>query len=124
MTPQEIADNRTDLLTFSNTMFRAQKGADLKPNWHEKTICDALEKVVIGRCKRLIINLPPRSGKTEHAVKNFTAQCLGNFADSEFIHARYSKRLASGNSYAVRATLLDDIYKAIFTHTQLAGDSK
>jgi predicted phage terminase large subunit-like protein len=124
MTPQEIADNRTDLLTFSKTMFRAQKGAELKPNWHQKAICDALEKVVIGDIKRLIINVPPRSGKTELAVKNFIAWCMGNFPDSEFIHASYSKRLASANTYAVRAMMQDDTYQKIFSHTELAGDSK
>jgi predicted phage terminase large subunit-like protein len=124
MTPQEIADNRTDLLTFSQTMFHAVKGANLKHNWHQDTICEALEKVVIGKIKRLIINVPPRSGKTELAVKNFIAWCMGNFPDSEFIHASYSKRLASANTYAIRALMQDETYQKIFAHTMLAGDSK
>lgn len=124
MTPSEIADNRTDLLTFSKTMFRARKGAELKYNWHQSAICEALEKVVIGQCKRLIINVPPRSGKTELAVKNFIAWCMGNFPDSEFIHASYSKRLASANTYEVRAIMQDETYQQIFSHTELAGDSK
>ncbi|AIM40704.1 terminase large subunit [Idiomarinaceae phage 1N2-2] len=124
MTPQQIADNRTDLLTFTRTMFRAVKGSELIDNWHQKAICDALERVVIGDCKRLIINVPPRSGKTELAVKNFMAWGMGNFPDSEFIHASYSKRLAAANTYAVRAMMQDDTYLKIFDHTALAGDSK
>lgn len=99
MTPEQIADNRTDLLTFTRTMFHARKGADMKPNWHQEAICNALERVVIGECKRLIINIPPRSGKTELAVINFIAWCMGNFPESEFIHASYSKRLATNNTY-------------------------
>lgn len=124
MTPQQIADNRTDLLTFTQTMFRARKGVELKRNWHQDAICNALERVVIGDCKRLIINVPPRSGKTELAVINFMAWCMGNFPDSEFIHASYSKRLASANTYATRAIMLHEKYREIFSHTELAGDSK
>src|SRR5690554_3835671 len=124
MTPNEIADNRADLLTFTQTMFRARKGADMLPASHHKPICDALERVVIGKTKRLIINIPPRAGKTEIAVINFIAWCMGNWPDSEFIHASYSKRLATANTYAVRAIMQNETYTAIFDHTDLAGDSK
>lgn len=124
MTPNEIADNRADLLTFTRTMFRARKGADMLPNWHQVAICDALERVVLGDTKRLIINIPPRSGKTELAVINFIAWCMGNWPDSEFIHASYSKRLATANTYAVRATMMHEQYRAIFDHTSLMHDSK
>jgi predicted phage terminase large subunit-like protein len=124
MLPEEIADNRTDLLTFSQTMFRARKGAELKLNWHQQAICHALERVVIGKTKRLIINVPPRSGKTELAVINFMAWCMGNFPDSEFIHASYSKRLATANTYAVRAIMQHEAFRAMFPHTELQDDSK
>lgn len=124
MTPTEIADCRSDLLKFTQTMFRARKGADMVHNWHQVAVCDALERVALGRTKRLIINIPPRSGKTEIAVINFMAWCMGNWPDSEFIHASYSKRLATGNTYAVRATMMHEIYQKIFGWTALAGDSK
>ncbi len=124
MTPQQIADNRADLLTFTRTMFRARRGADLMPAPHHEPICDALERVVLGKTKRLIINIPPRSGKTELAVINFMAWCMGNWPDSEFIHASYSKRLATGNAFNVRAIMLHEAFSEIFAHTELAGDSK
>lgn len=124
MKPAEIADNRTDLLTFARSMFHARKGTDLIPAPHHKPICDALERVVIGKTNRLIINIPPRSGKTELAVINFIAWCMGNFPDSEFIHASYSKRLAASNAYAVRAIMLNEKFGEIFGQVALAGDSK
>ena len=124
MTPEEIADCRTDLLTFSQTMFKARKGADFKYNWHQDAICEALEKVVTGQIKRLIINIPPRSGKTELAVVNFLAWAMGSFPDSEFIHATYSKRLATANAYSARAVMLHEKYSEIFPHVKLSGDSK
>ena len=124
MTPSDVAENRTDLLTFTRTIFQARKGTDIKRNWHQDAICNALERVVIGDCKRLIINVPPRSGKTELAVINFIAWCMGNFPDSEFIHASYSKRLATANAYAVRAIMQHERYLEVFGHTSMSGDSR
>jgi predicted phage terminase large subunit-like protein len=123
MTPEQIADNRTDLLTFIKTMFKDRKGSGLLPNWHQEAICNALERVVIGECNRLIINIPPRSGKTEIAVINFIAWCMGNFPDSEFIHASYSKRLATSNTYNTRAMMQHETYQYIFPHTAIKADS-
>jgi len=123
MLPNEIADNRCDLLTFTKTMFKARKGSSLKDNWHQKAICNALERVVIGQCNRLIINIPPRSGKTELAVINFIAWCMGNFPDSEFIHASYSKRLATNNTFNARAIMQHEAYAEIFGETVFRSDS-
>lgn len=124
MHPNEIADNRTDLLTFTKTMFRARKGQEFVENWHHAAICAALERVVIGQTKRLIINIPPRYSKTEIAVINFMAWCMGNFTDAEFIHASYSSRLAANNSYQCRAVVQSETYAEIFPSARLMNDSK
>jgi predicted phage terminase large subunit-like protein len=123
MTPEQIADCRLDLLTFTKAMFKARKGVPLKENWHQAAICDALERVVLGKSKRLIINVPPRSGKTELAVINFIAWCMGNWPDSEFIHASYSKRLATNNTFNARAVMQHEVFAEIFGPPQMRGDS-
>ena len=104
-------------------MFRARKGADMLHNWHQEAICNALEKVVIGRTKRLIINIPPRSGKTELAVINFIAWATGIYPDSEWIHASYSKRLATNNTYGVREVMRHEVYREIFPWVKIRDDS-
>lgn len=123
MTPSEIATYRTDLLAFVKVMFQARKGSPIKENWHQAAICNALERVVIGKSNRLIINIPPRSGKTELAVINFIAWCIGNFPESEFIHASYSKRLATNNTYNARAVMQHERFAEIFGHPVFRGDS-
>lgn len=123
MTPEQIADCRSDLLTFTRTMFRARKGVDLKENWHQEAICNALERVVIGECKRLIINIPPRSGKTELAVINFMAWATGLFPNSHWIHASYSKRLATNNAFNVRELMRHETYAQIFPWIKFRQDS-
>ena len=91
---------------------------------HQDAICMALEKVVIGKTKRLIINIPPRSGKTELAVISFMAWCMGNWPHSQFIHASYSKRLATSNAYAVRSIMQHEAFSEVFSGIELSGDSK
>ena len=123
MTPDQIADCQSDLLTFTRTMFRARKGADMKQNWHQDAICNALERVLMGKCPRLIINIPPRSGKTELAVVSFIAWATGLYPDSEWIHASYSKRLATNNAYGVREVMRHEVYQQIFPWVKIRDDS-
>lgn len=124
MTPDEIADCRCGLLDFTRAMFRAQRGVAITENWHQEVIAAALERVVLGDATRLIINVPPRSGKTELAVKNFMAWSAGLFPDSEFIHASYSKRLATANTYAVRAMMQSQEYREVFPWVSINDDSR
>jgi predicted phage terminase large subunit-like protein len=68
--------------------------------------------------------VPPRSGKTEIAVKAFIAWTIGLVPDSEFIHASYSKRLATSNAYDIRAMMQHETYRSIFPWVSLQDDSK
>ncbi|MDX8384070.1 MAG: hypothetical protein R8M45_08310, partial [Ghiorsea sp.] len=61
---------------------------------------------------------------TEIAVVNFMAWSMGLFPDSEFIHASYSKRLATNNAYKTRALMMSEAYQAVFPHVALKDDSK
>ena len=124
MSPNEIADLRTDLLAFTDHMMLARKGKPMRRNYHQDLICQALERVVIGQSKRLIINISPRAGKTELAVISFMAWCMGNWPHSHFIHASYSKRLATANTYAVRSIMQSEEYLKVFDHTALMDDSR
>ena len=112
------------LHNFSRYMFRSKRNIDMLDNWHQAKICKALQRVYTGRTNRLIINVPPRSGKTEVAVKAFIAWAMGLSPDSEFIHASYSKRLATANAYDIRAMMQHEAYKLVFPWLKLQDDSK
>ena len=49
---------------------------------------------------------------------------MGLYPDCEFIHASYSKRLATANTYEVRAIMQSEVYREIFPWTALQDDSK
>jgi predicted phage terminase large subunit-like protein len=122
--PHDHAQLLTRLYPFTKYMFRARRGTNMLENWHQREVCKALERVILGKTNRLIINIPPRSGKTEIAVKSFIAWAMGLYPDAEFIHASYSKRLATSNTYEVRAMMQSQEYRAIFPWTALQDDSK
>jgi predicted phage terminase large subunit-like protein len=120
----EIGRAQARLYNFARYMFKARRGHDMLENWHQQAICETLERVYLGDLSRVIINIPPRSGKTEIAVKDFMAWTMGLEPDAEFIHASYSKRLATANAYDVRAIMQHDAYRAIFPWVGLQDDSK
>ena len=115
---------RRDFYYFTRLMFQERKGFQWIRAPHHKLMCEALERVYRGECKRLIINIPPRGSKTEIVVINFMAWALGKASDSEFIHTSYSARLASNNAWQCRELVQSAPYQAIFPHMKLRDDSK
>lgn len=70
-------------------------GAYLTPP-HIQLIESKLLEVANGQCKRLIINMPPRHGKSELISKFFPAWYLYNFSKNRVILTSYSSDLAVG----------------------------
>lgn len=91
---------------------------------HHKIIADTLERVIKGELKRVIINIAPRYGKTELAVKNFISHCLALNPSAKFMHLSYSDDLALDNSEDVKDTIISDEFQELFPEVQLKKDSK
>ncbi len=102
------------LLFFTRYFFRVTKKQQYQIAPFVNEIVDKLEKVARGEIKRLIINLPPRSGKTELAVINFMAWCLANNPSAKFIHLSYSNELALGNSNKARELVSSPEFKRMW----------
>ena len=89
---------------------------------HHRQICEALDKVVRGEIKRLIINIAPRYGKTELVSKNFVAYGLALNPRSKFIHLSYSDDLVLDNSKEINEIVQSDYYQRLFPEVSI--DSK
>lgn len=89
---------------------------------HEK-IAEALEKVLRGEITKLIINIAPRYGKTELAVKNFIAHGLALNPAAKFIHLTYSSKLALDNSEEAKDIVMSEAYQELFD-VHIKKDSK
>jgi predicted phage terminase large subunit-like protein len=115
----------SSMLDFTRYFFRQRYGRKFVVNWHHEVICNALDRVISGEIKRLIINIFPRSGKTEIAVKNFIAYCLALNASAKFIHLSYSDDLALDNSEDVKNFITDiDEYRLMFPDVRLKRDTR
>ena len=109
-------------MNFTRYTFKQNNHKKFIIGEHHKKICEALDKVIRGEITRLIINIAPRYGKTELAVKSFIAYGLALNPASKFIHLSYSKSLALDNSRQVQNTLKQPFYKELFD-AELSSES-
>jgi predicted phage terminase large subunit-like protein len=91
---------------------------------HHRRIADALEAVERGDLKRLMLFLPPRSGKSELASKRFPAWCLGRNPRRQIIAASYNSDLATHFGRQVRNIVAGAEFGEVFPGVGLAPDSK
>lgn len=86
-------------------------------------IVDALEKVLRGEVRRLIICMPPRYGKTELAVKGFISHGLALNPKAKFIHLSHGDDLALDNSEKIKDTISLPLYKQLFPSVRIKKDA-
>ena len=91
---------------------------------HHKRMAEAFERVAQGKCKRLIINMPPRHTKSEFASYLLPAWFLGKFPHKKVIQASHTAELAVGFGRKVRNLVDSDVYHDIFPDLNLQSDSK
>ena len=86
--------------------------------WVHEDICRRLEKfsddVAQGLSPRLMLLMPPRSGKSELASRMFPAWHLGRHPDHEIIACSYNVSLAMSFSKKVKEVLEDPAYHPVF----------
>lgn len=115
---------QTELLFHTRYFFMDQQHRKFVIGAHHEIICNALERVLTGRCKRLIINIAPRYGKTELAVKMFISHALSLNPAAKFIHLSYADDLALDNSLAIRDMVTSDAYQTLFPEVKIRKDAK
>ncbi|MFA6691287.1 MAG: phage terminase large subunit [Saccharofermentanales bacterium] len=108
-----------NLLRYARLMF-----PDYKVSKHIKLIASALERVERGECKRLMISMPPRHGKSQLASEFFPAWYLGRNPDKYIITATYSQDLANDFGRKVRNQMLDPLHQMAFPDCRMVEDSK
>ena len=91
---------------------------------HHTKMADAFERVAAGKCKRLIINMPPRHTKSEFASYLLPAWFLGKYPHKKVIQTSHTAELAVGFGRKVRNLVDMEVYKDIFPGVALQSDSK
>lgn len=112
-----------DLLFFTRYIYKENHRRKFIIAPHLVLITNALQDVVNGKTKRLIINIPPRYGKTELAVKCFISWCIAKNPQSKFIHLSYSSDLALDNSSQTKEYIESKAFQDLW-ECELKQDAK
>ena len=91
---------------------------------HHKLFAEKLERVAQGKCKRLIVNMPPRHTKSEFASVFFPSWIMGLNPDMKIMQTTHTAELSARFGRKVRNLMDTDEYKQIFDKVSLSADSK
>ena len=98
-----------------------------KTSWHFEIIAQKLQMAYKGvlenKRSRIILELPPRHGKSELSTKKFPAWSLGKSPEIPVIVTSYAQDLATDFGMSTRDLMNSDNYQAIFS-TRLRADTK
>lgn len=114
---REIA--QVDFLKFAHEMWPG-----FIDGRHHKIMAKKFEEIAEGKCKRLIVNMPPRHTKSEFASYLLPAWYLGKFPDRKIIQTSNTAELAVGFGRKVRNLVGSEQYARIFPDVSLRADSK
>lgn len=95
-----------------------------QPAAHHVLIAEKLEALERGEIDRLMINMPPRHGKSELASRRFPAWFLGRNPGKSVIAASYNSDLATDFGRQVRNVVASLEYGRLFDSVALAEDSR
>ena len=84
------------------------------------TICHYLEAAVDGTIPRLMIHMPPRTGKSEIVSKLFIAWYLGKYPLDKVLHASHSKEMIEEFFESISEYIDSDVYRLIFPDVEIA----
>lgn len=117
----QARNNLIDFEILTNPKYR--------PNWHHEEIAKVLESIADGSFisqgyKILILQVPPRHGKSQQATIDFPSWYLGNYPDKEVITASYSAELALDFGGKTKNLVESEEYQGIFPNIKLRPDEK
>jgi len=105
---------RHDLCSFIHRSFLEVEGAEFHLGWHIEVLAAKLEDVRCGRCRRLILSVPPRHLKSFGASIAFPAFLLGHDPTKRILSVTYGQDLADNLARKSRSLMGSQFYEALF----------
>jgi predicted phage terminase large subunit-like protein len=105
---------RYDLYAFIHRSFLELEQSKFHLNWHLEVLAAKLEDVRLGRCKRLIINVPPRHLKSHAISIAFAAWLLGHDPTKKILSVTYAQDLSDNLARRSRTLMTSGFYEALF----------
>ena len=102
-----------DFIRYLRWSFKTKYNSKIILTTSHVQICKKLISVYEGNTKKLIINMPPRSGKTE-IVNTFIEWTITKHPQSKYIMTSYSDTLVANSSQQIRDTINSIEHKSMF----------
>lgn len=90
---------------------------------HHKIMADAFERMANGKSNRIILNVPPRFGKSYLTSWLLPAWLLGKYPSMKIMAASHTAEFAQSWGRKVRDLVKSDRYKEVFPNVNLKADS-
>jgi predicted phage terminase large subunit-like protein len=109
----------SSLLLFTKFFYKIRTGRSfdtpqpIARESHYINVSRALTKTLTGKSRRLIINCPPRYGKSELCI-HYIAWIMAHYPDSHNLYISYSHSLAKAHTQIIRQIISMPEYKALF----------
>lgn len=87
---------------FVKAGWKTLENREFIEGWHVKVMCEHLEAVFHGELRNLLLNLPPRTGKSNVISVFFVAWCWAKDPGLRFLYTSYAQTLSIRDSVACR----------------------
>jgi len=113
---------REDFEAFVHRAFlELNPASTFEQNWHLAVLAAKLEEMRSGKCKRLIVNIPPRHLKSHTISIAFVAWLLGRDPAKQILAISYAQDLSDKLARDCRALMTSAFYQSTF-ETRLSPD--
>ncbi len=122
MTPSDVL---TTLYHYNLYSFAERAFYELNPSTqyhyghHIRAICHKLERVFLGKTKRLLILMPPRHLKSHCATVAFPAWAMGRDPTMRIVTISYGASLAQTFSWQSRQLMQTQWYRSVFPELEI-----
>lgn len=117
---RELQRRHREFMKRSLVDFTRHTFQDYEVNWHHQIVAAALDRVLAGLCRRLMILMPPQNGKSELVSRRFPAYAFGKNPDLRIIACSYDDEWAQSLSRDVQKIMASQEYVQLFPLTRLA----
>ncbi len=95
--------------------------ADYQVNWHHQSVCGLLDDFIKKSIKKLMIWMPPQTGKSTLSSRHCPAFVLGVLPNTKIALCSYAAELAQSFNRDVQRIIDNDPYKELFPKTTLSA---
>jgi hypothetical protein len=117
---RELVD-RGGYLEFVRQFWQSIEPAEFQENWHHGAMCEYLERVALGDCKRLVINIPPSSSKSTIVSVLWPAWMWALKPETRFLVASFDQSLVLRDAGKMISCITSETYQGAYPYVELSS---